>query len=110
MYSTQQQKSSRSRKTKERKKGFRYLANIIPYSTRSLGYRDMLALEKSDRIAYPSKCISQEIRPHRLHKPSKSTQEQVQQTEEEKRAHLSVLPGKTALEMVGQMPFHFVFS
>lgn len=83
--------------------GFRYhLAKLIAHSISSSDYLDTRALEKSGTSAYPSKCLSQELRPHKLHTPSKSTQECV--SKEEKRARLSVLPGKTVVETVGLMP------
>lgn len=83
--------------------GFRYhLAKLIAHSISSSDYLDTRALEKSGTSAYPSKCLSQELRPHKLHTPSKSTQEWV--SKEEKRARLSVLPGKTVVETVGLMP------
>lgn len=82
--------------------GFRYhLAKLIAHSISSSDYLDTRALEKSGTSAYPSKCLSQELRPHKLHTPSKSTQECV--SKEEKRARLSVLPGKTVVETVGLM-------
>lgn len=82
--------------------GFRYhLAKLIAHSISSSDYLDTRALEKSGTSAYPSKCLSQELRPHKLHTPSKSTQEWV--SKEEKRARLSVLPGKTVVETVGLM-------
>ena len=82
--------------------GFRYhLAKLIAYSISSSPYLDTRALEKSGTSAYPSKCLSQELRPHKLHTPSKSTQEWV--SKEEKRARPSVLPGKTVVETVGLM-------
>lgn len=82
--------------------GFRYhLAKLIAHSISSSDYLDTRALEKSGTSAYPSKCLSQELRPHKLHTPSKSAQEWV--SKEEKRARLSVLPGKTVVETVGLM-------
>lgn len=83
--------------------GFRYhLAKLIAHSISSSDYLDTRALEKSGTSAYPSKCLSQELRPHKLHTPSKSTQEWV--SKEEKRARPSVLPEKTVVETVGLMP------
>lgn len=86
-----------------KEEGFRYhLVKLIAHSISSSDYLDTRALEKSGTSAYPSKCLSQELRPHKLHTPSKSTQECV--SKEEKRARLSVLPGKTVVETVGLMP------
>ena len=83
--------------------GFRYhLVKLIAHSISSSPYLDTRALEKSGTSAYPSKCLSQELRPHKLHTPSKSTQEWV--SKEEKRARPSVLPEKTVVETVGLMP------
>ena len=89
--------------------GFRYhLAKLIAHSISSSDYLDTRALEKSGTSAYPSKCLSQELRPHKLHTPSKSTQEWV--SKEEKRARLSVLPGKAVVETVGLMSSCVVFN
>lgn len=86
-----------------KEEGFRYhLVKLIAHSISSSDYLDTRALEKSGTSAYPSKCLSQELRPHKLHTPSKSTQEWV--SKEEKRARPSVLPEKTVVETVGLMP------
>lgn len=89
--------------------GFRYhLAKLIAHSISSSDYLDTRALEKSGTSAYPSKCLSQELRPHKLHTPSKSAQEWV--SKEEKRARPSVLPEKTVVETVGLMSSCVVFN
>ena len=92
-----------------KEEGFRYhLVKLIAHSISSSDYLDTRALEKSGTSAYPSKCLSQELRPHKLHTPSKSTQEWV--SKEEKRARLSVLPGKAVVETVGLMSSCVVFN
>jgi len=108
VYLTQQKTVAEAVKLRK-EEGFRYhLAKLIAYSISSSPYLDTRALEKSGTSAYPSKCLSQELKPHNLHMPSKSAQEWV--SKEEKRARPSVLPGKTVVETVGLMPSYVVFN
>ena len=108
VYLTQQKTVAEAVKLRK-EEGFRYhLAKLIAHSISSSPYLDTRALEKSGTSAYPSKCLSQELKPHNLHMPSKSAQEWV--SKEEKRARPSVLPGKTVVETVGLMPSYVVFN